>query len=69
MIALWSELQILGRMYVTIAGHFVWVFMLAVLIAAVLSTYRLDARVVPYFERRGVWGYGGAILLGVVSPF
>lgn len=69
MVGLWMELQTLGSMYVTVAGHFVWVFLAAVLIAAILTTYRLDKRIVPYFERRGVWGYAGAIALGVVSPF
>ena len=69
MVALWMELQILGEMYVAVAGHFVWVFMAAVLIAALLTTYRLDTRIVPYFERQGFWGYVGAIALGVVSPF
>jgi di/tricarboxylate transporter len=66
---LWMEMQALGSMYAMVASHFVWVFLAAVLIAALLTTYRLDKRIVPYFERRGVWGYGGAIALGVVSPF
>jgi uncharacterized membrane protein YraQ (UPF0718 family) len=69
MINLWMELQILGEMYFTVANRFVWVFLAAVLIAALLSTYRLDKRIVPYFEHRGIWGYIGAIALGVVSPF
>lgn len=69
MLDLWMELQILGEMYFTVAGRFVWVFLVAVLIAALLTTYRLDKRIVPYFERQGVWGYAGAIALGVVSPF
>jgi uncharacterized membrane protein YraQ (UPF0718 family) len=69
MITLWVELQILGSMYITVARHFFWVFLVAVFIAAVLTTYRLDRRIVPFFERTGSWSYGAAILLGVVSPF
>ena len=69
MIDLWTELQALGSMYIAAATHFFWVFLAAVLIAALLTTYRLEKRFVPYFERRGLWGYVGAILLGVVSPF
>jgi hypothetical protein len=66
---LWTELQILGSMYLSVAARFAWVFVVAVLVAAVLTTYRLDKRVVPVFERSGPWGYAGAILLGLVSPF
>lgn len=69
MATLWTELQTLGSMYIAVATRFVWVFLVAVFVAAVLTTYRLDKRVVPYFERSGVWGYAGAILLGLVSPF
>jgi uncharacterized membrane protein YraQ (UPF0718 family) len=69
MITLWVELQILGGMYITVARHFFWVFLAAVCIAAVLTTYRFDRRIVPFFERTGPWSYAAAILLGVVSPF
>jgi uncharacterized membrane protein YraQ (UPF0718 family) len=69
MITLWAELQILWSMYLHAAARFFWVFLVAVCIAAILTTYRLDRRFVPYFERTGLWGYVAAILLGVVSPF
>lgn len=69
MTVLWTELQTLWHMYISLATRFIWVFMLAVFIAALLTTYRLDRRVVPYFQSRGFWAYAGAILLGVVSPF
>lgn len=69
MAALWAEGQILGAMYAAVAARFFWFFVVAVLVAALLTTYRLDRRVVPFFERGGPWGYAGAILLGLVSPF
>lgn len=69
MTTLWAEAQVLGAMYLDVAARFVWYFLLAVLVAAVLTTYRLDRRVVPYFERGGPWGYIGAIALGLLSPF
>ena len=69
MIILWTELAALGQMYAAVATRFFWAFLAAVLIAAVLTTYRLDQRVVPFFERAGIWSYVGAILLGLVSPF
>lgn len=69
MVALWAEVQILGVMYLEVAARFFWFFLVAVLVAAVLSTYRLDRRVVPYFAQGGPWAYGGAIALGLVSPF
>jgi len=69
MTTLWTEAQTLATMYVDVAARFLWVFLLAVLVAALLTTYRLDNRVVTYLERGGPWGYVGAILLGLVSPF
>jgi hypothetical protein len=69
MTALWAEVQILGTMYIEVAARFFWFFLVSVLVAALLTTYRLDRRVVPYFERGGLWGYAGAILLGLLSPF
>ncbi len=69
MVTLWAEVEILASMYAATARHFAWAFLAAVLIAAVLTTYRFDTRIVPFFERTGLWGHAGAILLGLVSPF
>ena len=69
MTILWTELQVLGSMYIAVVAHFFWVFLVAVVVASVFTTYRFDRRVVPFFERSGLWSYTGALLLGLVSPF
>ncbi len=68
MIMLWTELQALGSLYVTATSHLAGVFVLAVLLAAVLTTSGLDQRLVPQLQRTGLWGYTGALVLGLVSP-
>lgn len=69
MTVVWTELRALGGLYVEAVAGFLWVFVLAVVVAAVLTTWRLDRRVTAHFERGGPWPYAGAILLGLLSPF
>ncbi len=45
-----------------------WFILLAVVIASVMSTLKLDKRVAQFFNRAGVWAIVGALLLGLVSP-
>ena len=66
---LWIELQALATMYSVAARELVWPFLIAVLVSASLTSARFDTRVVPLFERSKLWSYGGALLLGLVSPF
>lgn len=69
MTAVWTELQALGASYAGAVVGFFWIFVLAVVVAAILTTWRLDRRVTAHFERGGPWPYAGAILLGLLSPF
>ena len=69
MSTLWTEIEALGTMYSSAAAELAWPFLIAVLVSASLTTARFDTRVVPLFERSKVWSYGGALLLGLVSPF
>ena len=66
---LWIEIEALGTMYSSAAAELAWHFLIAVVVSASLTTARFDTRVVPLFERSKVWSYGGALLLGLVSPF
>lgn len=67
--AFWTEIQALGALYSSAALELVWPFLVAVLVSASLTTARFDTRVVPLFERSKLGSYGGALLLGLVSPF
>lgn len=69
MSTLWTESQVLATMYRSAALELVWPFLIAVLVSASLTSLRFDTRVVPLFERSKLWSYGGALLLGLVSPF
>lgn len=54
------------------AGHILaelwWFFLLAIFIASVMSTLRLDTKVARFLHRAGAWAITGALLLGLVSP-
>ena len=45
-----------------------WFVLLAIVIASVMSTLKLDKKVAQLFHRAGSWAVGGALLLGLVSP-
>lgn len=45
-----------------------WFILLAIIIASVMSTLKLDKKVAQFFNRAGVWAIVGALLLGLVSP-
>ena len=45
-----------------------WFILVAILIASIMSTLKLDTRVAKMFHRAGAWANLGALLLGLVSP-
>lgn len=65
----WIELQTLAQMYAAAATHFFLPFLAAVVIAALLTTFRLETRVLPFLQRAGLRSHLGALMLGLVSPF
>lgn len=54
------------------AGHILaelwWFLLLAIIIASVMSTLKLDTKVAQLLHRAGAWTITGALLLGLVSP-
>ena len=50
------------------ATEIFWFFIASVLIASAINAFKLDRKVVHFFERAGVWSIVGALLLGIVSP-
>ena len=54
------------------AGHILvglwWFILLAIIIASVMSTLRLDRKLAQFLHRAGVLSIVGALLLGLVSP-
>lgn len=54
------------------AGHILaelwWFVVVAILIASVISTLKLNKKVARLFDRAGAWAILGALLLGLVSP-
>lgn len=61
---LWS----IAKTVAEIVAELWWFILLAVVIASVMSTLKLDKKVAQFFRRAGVWGVLGALLLGLVSP-
>ncbi len=65
---MWFELWEITR----IAGHIMaklwWYVLIAITIASMMSTLRLDTKVAQYLHRARVWAITGALLLGIVSP-
>jgi uncharacterized membrane protein YraQ (UPF0718 family) len=45
-----------------------WFVALAIIIASVMSTLKLDKKVAQFFHRARGWAIAGALLLGLVSP-
>ncbi len=45
-----------------------WFIVLAIIIASIMSTLKLDKKVAQMFHRAGAWATVGALLLGLVSP-
>ena len=56
----------------TTAGYILvglwWFILLAIIIASVMSTLRLDRKVAQFLHSVGVLSIVGALLLGLVSP-
>ncbi len=45
-----------------------WFVVVAILIASIMSTLKLDKNVAQMLNRAGAWAIVGALLLGLVSP-
>ncbi len=60
----WEIVETAGR----ILGELWWFFLLAIFIASVMSTLKLDTKVAQFLHRAGAWAITGALLLGLVSP-
>jgi uncharacterized membrane protein YraQ (UPF0718 family) len=45
-----------------------WFIVVAILIASIMSTLKLDKSVAQMLNRAGAWAIVGALLLGLVSP-
>jgi uncharacterized membrane protein YraQ (UPF0718 family) len=45
-----------------------WFIVVAILIASIMSTLKLDKTVAQMLNRAGAWAIVGALLLGLVSP-
>ena len=45
-----------------------WFIVVAILIATIMSTLKLDKNVAQMLNRAGAWAIVGALLLGLVSP-
>ena len=56
----------------TTAGHILvelwWFIVVAILIASLIATLKLNKKVGRLFDRAGAWAILGALLLGLVSP-
>lgn len=46
-----------------------WFVVVAILIASIMSTLKLDKNIAQMLNRAGAWAIVGALLLGLVSPF
>ena len=65
---MYTELWALAKTAANILTELAWFVVLAILIAAVMSTLKLDKRVARLFHRAGAWAIVGALILGLVSP-
>lgn len=45
-----------------------WFVVVAILIASIMSTLKLDKNIAQMLNRAGAWAIVGALLLGLVSP-
>ena len=45
-----------------------WFIVVAILIASIMSTLKLDKNVAQMLNRAGAWAIVGSLLLGLVSP-
>ena len=54
------------------AGHILaelwWFVVVAILIASIVSTLKLDKNIAQMLNQAGAWAIVGALLLGLVSP-
>ncbi len=63
-----GELLAIGKTALHILGELWWFVLVAIMIASVMSTLKLDKKVAQLFHRAGAWAIMGALLLGLVSP-
>ena len=61
---LWAIIKIAGQIFADLW----WFVLVAIVIASVMSTLKLDKKVAQLFHRAGAWANVGALLLGLVSP-
>jgi uncharacterized membrane protein YraQ (UPF0718 family) len=64
-----SELLAIAITAGNIFAELWWFIVVAILIASIMSTLKLDKTVAQLFHRAGAWATAGALLLGLVSPF
>ena len=62
------EVAVIARTARHILVGLCWFILLAIIIASVMSTLRLDRKVAQFLHRAGVLSIVGALLLGLVSP-
>lgn len=65
---MYGELWAIARTAGHILAELWWFVVVAVVIASVMSTLKLDKKVGQFFHRAGAWAIVGALLLGLVSP-
>lgn len=65
---MFSELWAIAESSGHILAGFWWYVVAAILIASVMSTFKLEKKVIQLFHRSGKWAITVALLLGLVSP-
>ena len=65
---MYGELWAIAKTAADILIELWWFVLVAILIASVMSTLKLDKRVAQLFHRAGAWAVFGALILGLVSP-
>lgn len=63
-----SELVSIAKTAGNILAELWWFVVVAILIASIMSTLKLDKKVAQMLHRAGAWATVGALLLGLVSP-
>ena len=63
-----SELVSIAKTAGNILAELWWFVVVAILIAAIMATLKLDKKVAQMLHRAGAWATVGALLLGLVSP-
>jgi uncharacterized membrane protein YraQ (UPF0718 family) len=63
-----SELLAIAITAGNILAELWWFVVVAILIASIMSTLKLDKNIAQMLNRAGAWAIVGALLLGLVSP-